>query len=69
MRKRILAGIIPMGLGLIALLGVAGNTRFESYYKPDVLTLVGSGMFFGVGLVFLFVGMGDRAHRGHSNLE
>ena len=56
MTKRILAGILPIGLGLIAFLRVAGSPRFDSYHKPDVLTLVGAGMFFGVGLVFLFVG-------------
>ena len=40
--------------GVIALLNVVRNPRFETIHTVDVLQLIGCGMCFGIALMALF---------------
>lgn len=47
-------GVSLLIVGSIALATLARNPRFASFHAVDVLTLLGSGMCFGVALTGLF---------------
>ena len=46
-------GLVIALLGVMKLLNDLGNPRVEALHVPDVLRLVASGMFLGVGFVGL----------------
>jgi hypothetical protein len=49
--------VLLLIMGVIALTNVSQNPRFASFRATDVLTLLGSGMCFGVALVGLLTGL------------
>jgi hypothetical protein len=53
MRSRHAGGVAAM-IGLIGLMPLTRNARFESFHTVDVLQLLASGMCFGVALAGLF---------------
>ena len=46
--------LILVVVGLIALMNVARNPRFEAFHTVDVLGLMASGVCFGVALALIF---------------
>lgn len=46
--------IVLVVFGLIALMNVARNPRFEAFHTVDVLGLMASGVCFGVALALIF---------------
>jgi len=46
---------IAFVLGVFALTMAMRSPRFESLHTTDVLVILGSGMWFGVGLMALFL--------------
>jgi hypothetical protein len=48
-----LTGLVLTLVGALVLLNNLGKPRIEALHGPDVLGLVASGMFFGIGLVGL----------------
>ena len=46
-------GLVAALMGATFLLMILGNPRVEALHVPDVLKLVASGMFLGVGLAGL----------------
>ena len=58
-RRRLASIFIPAIVGLSSLFTVIGRPRFQTYHTVDVLSLVASGLCFGiafVGLVQVFRG-------------
>lgn len=53
-RKALFSAILaPLFIGLIGLMHLMEQPRFQSFHNVDVLQLLGSGMCFGVALVAL----------------
>ena len=46
-------GLVVALMGVMLLLMILGNPRVEALHGPDVLGLVASGMFLGIGFVGL----------------
>ena len=46
-------GLVAVLMGATFLLMILGNPRVEALHVPDVMKLVASGMFLGVGLAGL----------------
>ena len=51
---------IPVFIGLIGLMPLMRNPRFEMFHTVDVLQLLASGMCFGVGLAGLIAILKER---------
>ena len=64
MRKRI-PGVLFLIIGVIAFINVRESPRFDSFRTVDVLTLLGSGMWFGMALIALIVGL-ERPRRAEA---
>jgi hypothetical protein len=65
MNKRpIIVSIVPLIVGAWAVYHVANKPGFEAYRSVDVVTLVASGMCFGVVLLLVLRGFmsGGKAH-------
>jgi hypothetical protein len=60
-RRRRFLPIFLLLFGLLPLLRVTTGARFETYYKPDVVALIGAGMCFGAGIMSLAVRRESRA--------
>jgi membrane associated rhomboid family serine protease len=45
-------------LGVVALMNVVRNPRFEVFHTVDVLSLIASGLCFGVALALILRGLG-----------
>jgi|CZKE01.1.fsa_nt_gi hypothetical protein len=54
---------LPFIIGLIPLMNVIRSPRFASIHTVDVLRLIGCGMWFGVGLFWLFAGRRASARK------
>jgi hypothetical protein len=52
----------PVLIGLIGLMPLTLNPRFELFHTVDVLQLLASGMCFGVGLAALIAMLRGRAN-------
>ena len=52
-RQRVFAGVFLLMFGMLPLLRMIGNLRFETLHGPDVLGLIASGLCFGFGLALL----------------
>ena len=52
---------IPLVIGLIGLMPLMRNPRFETYHTVDVVQLLASGMCFGVALAALLVKLRGRS--------
>lgn len=48
--------LVPLMVGMMGLILVSRNPRFETFHAVDVLQLLGSGMCFGAALVALLSG-------------
>jgi len=59
MRKRANAAVF-FAVGMIGLMLVFRNPRFEAFHTVDVLQLIASGMCFGVGLTMLLARLRAR---------
>ncbi|HEY7333614.1 MAG TPA: hypothetical protein VH639_01930 [Bryobacteraceae bacterium] len=54
MKKRVLFSVTPLLLGILLLVNVMSNPRFETYRGADVVKLLGVGALLVVGLARLW---------------
>jgi hypothetical protein len=52
-RRRFFPVFLPLLVGLIAFTNVVTKPRFATYYKPDMVMLIGAGMCLGVAIMLL----------------
>jgi hypothetical protein len=52
-RRRVFAGVFLLMFGMLPLLRMVGNPRFETLHGSDVVGLIASGLCFGFGLALL----------------
>jgi hypothetical protein len=55
------AVFIPFVIGVLGLMPLLRNPRFEAYHTVDVVQLLASGMCFGVALTALMVMLRSRS--------
>jgi hypothetical protein len=52
-RVQVAMAVFATCIGLVSFSSVAGNPRFETYHRLDVIRLILAGVGFGVALVWL----------------
>jgi hypothetical protein len=62
-RRRFALAFVPLLIGLMALVRVTTGPRFETYYKPDMLSLFAAGMCFGAAVALAAVALRGTSER------